>query len=68
MQASFVTKQNQIYENHFRAVMPTLSRVEQTKYVREPDVGYLAIGYFKTISLADYPFPNEKDWRVAIGY
>ena len=43
MIASYAAKQNKIYEEHFRAVMPTLPRVETTKYVREPDAGYFAV-------------------------
>ena len=43
MVAAYAAKQNQIYENHFRAVMPSLPLVKTTKYVSEPDAGYFAV-------------------------
>ena len=46
MLANNVTKQNQIYEEHFRVVMPKLPRLKTTKYVKEPNAGYFAIWLF----------------------
>jgi hypothetical protein len=46
MMASYQTKQNKIYEDHFREVMPTLAGVETATYVKEPDAGYFVVWLF----------------------
>lgn len=46
MMSSYAAKQNQIYAEHFRAVMPSLPCVKTTKYIREPDAGYFAVWRF----------------------
>jgi hypothetical protein len=52
MMSSYTVKQNQIYTEDFRAVMPSLPRLEATKYIREPDAGYFAVWRFSDALMA----------------